>query len=267
MDVKVLGPVSVTQGRRSVMPTAGKPRQVLSLLALNADRLVTVPTLMEEIWGEAPPRSAATTLQTYIMQLRRLIARALAGDPHTQPKDVLVTQPGGYLLQVSPGEVDSFEFGRLAAAGRRAFADGDDAGCSELLGRALALWRGPALVDVSVGRVLELEALGLEEARMAALERRIQADLNLGRHGELIGELRVLAARHPMNEHLHMQLMIALYRSGHAWRALEAFHTLRRALNDELGLEPSIQVHRLQQAILTGDLALELSTGGDRLRA
>ena len=267
MDVKVLGPVTATHGRHSVMPTAGKPRQVLALLALHADRLVTVPALMEEIWGEAPPRSAATTLQTYIMQLRRLIARSLAGDPHTEAKDVLVTRPGGYLLQVAPGEMDAFEFGRLAAAGRRAFADGDDEGCSELLGRALGLWRGPALVDVCVGRVLELEVLELEEARMAALERRIQADLNLGRHAELVGELRVLAARHPMNEHLHMQLMIALCRSGHAWRALEAFHTLRRALNEELGLEPSDRVHRLQQAILNGDLDLELTASGDRQRA
>ena len=103
MDVKVLGPVSVTVRQRSILPTAGKPRQVLTLLVLHADRLVTVPTLMEEVWGESAPRSAATTLQTYILQLRRLIACALDQDPTRQAKDVLVTQPGGYLLEVAPG--------------------------------------------------------------------------------------------------------------------------------------------------------------------
>jgi DNA-binding SARP family transcriptional activator len=267
MDVKVLGPVSVSVRQRSILPTAGKPRQVLTLLVLHADRLVTVPTLMEEVWGEAAPRSAATTLQTYILQLRRLIARALDQDPLRQAKDVLVTQPGGYLLEVAPGEVDATQFGRLAAAGRRAYAEGDAHAASDLLGKALELWRGPALADVSVGRVLELEVLGLEEARMAVLERRIDADLRLGRHAELIGELRVLAAKHPMNENLYMQLMLALYRSGNVWRALEAFHTLRRTLNVELGLEPSVQVRKLQQAMLSGDPALDVVPVGDRLSA
>lgn len=259
MDVKMLGPVSVTQNGHSIVPTACKPRQVLALLAVHADRLVTVRTLMEEIWGESAPRSAATTLQTYILHLRRLLALALEDDPYREAKDVLVTRPGGYLLEVAPGEVDVVEFDALAAAGRRAFSDTDYNGASELLGRALSLWRGPALVDVSSGRVLELEVLSLEEARMAVLERRIEADLRLGRHTELISELRVLAARHPMNERIQMQLMLAFYRSGNAWRALEAFHTLRRILNKELGLEPSPQVRQLQQAILRADPTLDLA--------
>jgi DNA-binding SARP family transcriptional activator len=116
------------------------------------------------------------------------------------------------------------------------------------------------LLDVRAGRVLELDVLGLEETRMGALERRIEADLRLGRHGALIGELRVLVARYPMHENLCMQLMLAFYRCGSAWRALEAFHQLRNTLNRELGLEPSGRVHRLQQAILRSDPALDLES-------
>ncbi|MGH6655853.1 MAG: AfsR/SARP family transcriptional regulator [Actinocrinis sp.] len=260
MDVRVLGPLSVEEQRVSIVPSASKPRQVLALLALRADRVVTVPTLVEELWGAQAPRSAATTLQTYVLQLRRLIGAALAPDPGRTAKDVLVTRHGGYLLEVQPGRIDAEEFGELAAAGRQAYESGDDRAASDLLSRALALWRGSALLDVRVGRVLELDVLGLEEARMGALERRLAADLRLGRHSALIGELRVLVARYPMHENLCMQLMLAFYRSGNSWRALEAFHALRNALNCELGLEPSTRVHRLQQAILRGDPGLDLDS-------
>jgi SARP family transcriptional regulator, regulator of embCAB operon len=258
MEVNVLGPLAVEEQGASIVPSARKPRQVLALLALHADKVVTVPMLMEEIWGDDVPRSAATTLQTYILQLRRLISAALAGDPGRQAKDVLVTQHGGYLLEVRPGRNDAEEFHRLAAAGRHAFDAGQDRRASELLGRGLDLWRGPALVDVPVGRVAELEVLGLEETRRGVLERRIEADLRLGRHRELLGELRVLTTRFPLDENLCMQQMLALYRSGNAWRALEAFHALRRTLNRDLGLEPSMRVQRLQQAILRGDPGLDL---------
>ncbi|HEY3867457.1 MAG TPA: AfsR/SARP family transcriptional regulator [Actinocrinis sp.] len=257
MEVNLLGPLVVEEQSMSIVPTARKPRQVLALLALNADRIVTVPTLMEEIWGDAIPRSAATTLQTYILQLRRMIAAALCVDPEREAKDVLVTKYGGYMLQVRPGRSDAEEFTRLAAAGRTAAEAGDDEGASDLLTRGLNLWRGAALVDVWTGRVLELEVLALEEARMSALERRIEADLRLGRHSELLGELRVLAAQHPMHENLCVQLMLALYRSGHVGRALESFQALRRTLADELGIEPSARVQRVQHAILCADPSLD----------
>lgn len=253
MDVKVLGPLTAYERGVSVVPTAAKPRQILALLALQADRVVTVPTLMEEIWGEAVPRSAATTLQTYILQLRRRIATALDGDPTREAKDVLVTQHGGYMLQIQPGQLDVQEFEQLAESGRDACEAGDDRAASTLLRRALSLWQGPALVDVRVGPVLELEVLRMEEDRMACLERRIGADLRLGRHTELVPELRVLTARNPMHENFCAQLMIALHRSGNAWRALEAYRRLRAALVDELGLEPSAKLQQLQQAIIAGD--------------
>ncbi|WP_156724683.1 AfsR/SARP family transcriptional regulator [Streptomyces apocyni] len=258
MEIKILGPLAARENGVSVLPTAAKPRQILALLALQADHVVTVPTLMDEIWGEKIPRSAATTLQTYILQLRRKIAAALDGDPGREAKDVLITQHGGYLLQVQPGQVDVQEFEQLAASGRHAHEAGDHRVASELLGKALGMWDGRALVDVRVGSVLELEVLRLEEDRMASLELRIDSDLKLGRHAELVPELRVLSARHPMHENFCAQLMTALHRSGSAWRALEAFQRLRGSLVDELGLEPSPRLQQLHQAVLSADPGLDL---------
>lgn len=256
MEIKVLGALAVHERGISVVPSAAKPRQLLALLAFHTERVVTVPTLMEEIWGEDIPRSAATTLQTYILQLRRKISAALDGDPMIDAKDVLVTQFGGYLLQVAPGQVDAHEFERLAGHGRAAYGVGDYRAASDLLGRALALWQGPALVDVRAGSVLELEVLRLNEERTTALERRIEADLQLGRHAEVIPELRVLAARHPLHEGFCGQLMRALHRAGGSWRALEAYQRLRGSLVRELGLEPSAPLQQLHQAVLSGDLDL-----------
>ena len=157
-----------------------------------------------------------------------------------------MTQFGGYLLQVQPGQIDVQEFEQLVADGRIGLRRrATTAPPSDLLGRALALWQGPALVDVRTGSMLELEVLRLEENRMAALERRIDADLRLGRHAEVVPELRVLAARHPMHERFCAQLMLALHRSGGSWRALEAYQRLRGVLVAELGLEPSASLRQL----------------------
>ncbi|MCC2274755.1 AfsR/SARP family transcriptional regulator [Streptomyces sp. ET3-23] len=266
MEIAVLGPLTASQSHTSIVPTAGKPRQILALLALHAGRMVTVPTLMEEIWGEDMPRSASTTLQTYILQLRRKIATALSADAARQDgggqreaKDVLTTWYGGYRLDVPAGSVDVQDFERLAAQGRTAHELGDHRAASDLLGRALEMWRGPALVDVRVGPVLELEVLRLEELRTSTLERRIDADLRLGRHAELLGELHVLTKRHPMHEGFCGQLMLAYYRAGSAWRALDAYQRLRGTLVEELGIEPSPRTQQLQHAILAGEPWLDLS--------
>ncbi|GAB3967394.1 AfsR/SARP family transcriptional regulator [Streptomyces sparsus] len=258
MEIQVLGPLSAHERGVSLVPSAAKPRQILALLALQADHVVTVPTLMEELWGENVPRSAATTLQTYILQLRRKIAIALDGDPTRDAKEVLVTQHGGYLLQVQPGQIDVQEFEQLALSGRDAYEAGDYRVASQLLGSALSMWQGPALVDVRIGSVLELEVLRMTEDRMAALERRIEADLRLGRHSQVVPELRVLVARHPMHENFCAQLMVAMHRSGAAWRALEAYQRLRGTLVDELGLEPSPRLQQLHHAVLSSDPALDL---------
>ncbi|MGC0380111.1 AfsR/SARP family transcriptional regulator [Streptomyces sp. SAI-129] len=261
MEIKVLGPLTAEERGISVVPSAAKPRQILAVLAFQAGRVVTVSTLMEEIWGEAVPRSAATTLQTYILQLRRKIAAALPEHAERGAKDVLVTRHGGYLLDMPPGQVDAQEYEQCASAGRAAFDARDDAAASELLSTALGMWRGPALVDVRVGRVLELEVLRIDQDRLAVLERRIAADLRLARHSELVPELTVLTARYPMHENFCALLMLAAYRSGNAWRALQAFQQLRTTLIEELGLEPSPRLQRLHQSVLAGDPALDLEAG------
>jgi SARP family transcriptional regulator, regulator of embCAB operon len=255
MSIELLGPLSVRVNRVPIMPDAAKPRQVLALLALNAGRVVTVSTMAEELWGDRPPPSAPTTLQTYILGLRKGMAGALG--PGRDPKQVLRTRHDGYLLEPQASHSDVEEFGHLARAGRAAAEDGDYRVAADLLGDALALWRGPALVDVRLGRVLELEAMALEETRLAVLGRRIDADLTLGRHADILGELSALVARHPMNEQFFAQLITAHYRAGHIARALEAFQRLRSSLIDELGVEPSARLQQLQQAVLSRDPSLD----------
>lgn len=253
--IELLGPLSVHVNHIPVMPGAAKPRQVLALLALNAGRVVTVSTLIEELWAEEPPPSALTTLQTYILESRRRMAAAMGqGD---DPKRLLRTRHNGYLLDLQAGAIDVNEFDRLARAGRSAAERGDDRAAADLLGRALGLWRGSALVDVRKGPVLELEAMALEETRLAVLSRRIESDLALGHHADILGELTALAARHPLNENISALLITALYRTGHTARALEVFHRLRRSLVDQLGIEPSAQLQRLQHAVLSRDPSLD----------
>lgn len=256
LRIEVLGPLSISEHGMSIVPTAGKPRQLLALFALRAGRIVTVPTLIEELWGEHAPRSAATTMQTYILQLRRKINDALLAG--TDAKDVLATCFGGYRLSAASYPSDADRFGQLVAGGTAALESADARRASADLTRALALWQGPALVDVPVGRVLSMEVLALEEARSRALELRIEADLLLGRHTALVGELRVLTAQHPLHEGHCAQLMLALYRSGHPWRALEVFQQLRTGLTQELGVEPSPRIQRLHRQILAGEPSLEL---------
>jgi DNA-binding SARP family transcriptional activator len=253
LSVGLLGPLSATLNGIQVTPSAPKQRQVLALLALNAGRVVTVPTLIEELWGDRPPRSYATTLQTYIFQLRNGLEAAAPGGPAA--RGMLSTRHAGYQLEHVHTDVE--DFSALAQAGRMAAEEGDHHVASERLSGALGIWRGPALVDVRMGRVLELEAASLKETQMGVLNRRINADLALGRHDDMLGELTLAVARNPMNEIFCGFMMIALYRSGHVARSLEAFHRLRSVLQDELGVEPCPRVQRLQAAILSGDPALE----------
>ncbi|MEV0125753.1 AfsR/SARP family transcriptional regulator [Streptomyces sp. NPDC050703] len=255
MDIQVLGGFSVRLNGVPVVPTAPKPRQVLALLALNADRAVPLRTLTEELWGTEPPRSARATLQTYILQLRELIGEALAREAPERPggrtgKDVLVTSPGGYRLETGGGTRDFGEFERLSNEGYRAMDNEDYTGAARALRDALALWQGPALADVNAGIHLDMEARRLEEARLCALDQRIEADLGLGRHRELLSELTVLVERHSMHESLHSQFMLALYRSGRGGEALHVYQRLRGTLVRNLGLEPSAPVRRLQRSIL-----------------
>ena len=253
MEVKVLGPLEARVNGRSVVPTAAKPRRILALLALEAGQMVTVPTLVEELWGNRPPRSALTTLQTYVLQLRRQLDAAAPG-VSSVAKDLLRTRPGGYLLEVD--SLDVHEYERLAADGSAAAERGDNANAARLLRAALAVWRGPALVDVQPSTRLSMEILRLEESRLGVRELCIEAELAMGRHYSLLGELAKLNATDPMHENLCAQFMIALYRSGQQWRALDTYQRLRSVLVAELGVEPSARLQQLQQAILRSDPAL-----------
>ncbi|WP_330335565.1 AfsR/SARP family transcriptional regulator (plasmid) [Streptomyces sp. NBC_00536] len=275
MKFRVLGPLSAEVNGGSIVPTARKPRQILTLLALYPGRVMPVPTLMEEIWGTDLPQSALTTLQTYILQLRRRLGTAMGpggvgGGPGGVDgagggaKDILATRHGGYLLQIPPECVDVFEYENLVAGGHAAFEAGDDESAAAQLRKALALWQGPALVDVRVGPILEIEVMRLEESRLVTMERRIDVDLRLGRHGELLAELAEMIARHPQHEGLHSQAMVALYRSGRQASALDVYRRLRTRLIEDLGVEPSPQLQRLHQAMLTVDPALDVAAGPKR---
>ncbi|WP_327309937.1 AfsR/SARP family transcriptional regulator (plasmid) [Streptomyces sp. NBC_01298] len=264
MEIQLLGPLCAAVNGGSILPTAGKPRKLFALLALYPGRIVPVSTLMEEIWGTEPPPSAMTTLQTYVMQLRRCLGTAMGPDAPGAAKNVLATRHGGYMLQVPPESVDVHPYERLVVEGREAFERGEDERAARLFRQALALWQGPALVDIRLGPILEIEVMRLEESRLVTIERRIDADLRLSRHTELVVELADLIARHPQHEGLHAQAMLAMYRSGRQASALDVYRKLRERLVEELGVDPSPQLQRLHQAMLAVDPELQVAAGPRR---
>ncbi|MFI0241869.1 BTAD domain-containing putative transcriptional regulator [Streptomyces sp. NPDC016845] len=254
MESNIFGALAVRENGVSITPTAPKPRQVLALLVLNADRFVPAETLVEELWGQHPPYSARPTLQTYVLQLRELITAALRldppGAPHRTAKDVLLTLPGGYLLKADGGVHAVQEFQRLLGTGHRAMDADDHMAAQRLLSEALALWTGPPLPEITPGEHLGRLITKLEEDRLCALDRRVDVDLRLGRHRELLGELSVLVSRYPQHESLCGQYMLALHRSGRTSEALDAYRRLRTTLISALGIEPSPDLAKLQQDIL-----------------
>jgi DNA-binding SARP family transcriptional activator len=270
VDIDLLGPLAARQDGVSVTPTAAKPRKLLAMLAMNAGRTVPRRTLFEELWGDACPRYAHNSLQTYILQLRNLIKAApdhRHGRDRCDAKRIVVTCQGGYLLDPMGGRIDVREFDRFAAAGHRAHALGDFEAASRRFTEAMAVWRGPAFVDVQVGDVLEAEAHRLQEAWLSVLDRRIDADLRLGQHHELLGELAGMVSKHRTHEGMHAHFMVALYRSGRRCEAIDVYRRLRTLLVDQLGMEPSIRLQRLQQAILQSDSWLVEHTGEPALVA
>ncbi|MFC4497977.1 MULTISPECIES: AfsR/SARP family transcriptional regulator [Streptomyces] len=243
-----------------MLPSASKPRQVLALLSLHPRRVVQTEVLIEELWGAAPPRSVLTTLQTYVLHLRRKLSEVLPlGGPPA--KDVLVTSKGGYLLTIDRTDTEVGRFDDFFVRGQRAFRAGDCVAAAQLLRQALSLWRGPVVADARHGRTLEIESVRLEADHLSARELRISAELRLGGHLALLGELTALAGAYPLHERLHGQLMLALHRAGRTADALEAFHRLRRTLIHELGLEPARNIQQLHQAMLSPDTA-PIAQGG-----
>jgi YVTN family beta-propeller protein len=246
LDFRILGPFEVVEGRRVVVLGGPRQRALLAVLVLRRGEVVSSDRLIDQLWGERPPATAAKTLQGYVSHLRKALGN-----------EVLLTRGGGYVLAAEPGQVDAVRFEALVTEARHALVNGDAAGARELLGSALELWRGEALADLAYEPFAQAEIARLEGARFGALEDRIEADLIGGHHRGLVGELESLVALRPHRERLRGQLMLALYRSGRQAEALEVYRRGRQALDDELGLEPGPELRALEQRILNHDAALD----------
>jgi DNA-binding SARP family transcriptional activator len=245
LRIKVLGPLEIHVGGERRTLTAPMARRAMAVLLLDANHLVSTQALVEELWDEEPPRLARKTVQTYIYQLRQ----ALKGSTDAAGER-LETGPGGYRLTARPGELDLWEFEQRAGRARAALASGAAEDAARLLREGLALWRGEPFAGLEAGPLLTARIAQIGEARLSALELRIEADLQLGRHQALVAELRRLTVDHPLDERFTAQLMIAAHRSGQRSTALDAYLRLRHRLVDDLGIEPSERVRQLQQDIL-----------------
>ncbi|MGZ4618986.1 MAG: AfsR/SARP family transcriptional regulator [Frankiaceae bacterium] len=253
MEVRVLGPVELTMAGRPRQLGGTKQRAVLAMLALHVNKLVSVDHLVDGLWGQAPPESAVNAVQVYISRLRK----ALRGEQPDSRAAPLRRRSPGYLLELEAEQVDLYRFERLAGEGARAVGTDPERAAGSLRA-ALGLWRGPPLAEFGDEPFAPPEASRLEEKRLAALEARIEADLAVGRHAELVGELRGLVLQHPLRERLHQQLLLSLYRSGRQGEALAAFRQTRQILAEELGVDPCRALQELEAAILAQDRRLDL---------
>jgi predicted ATPase/DNA-binding SARP family transcriptional activator len=233
-----------------------KQRSLLALLLLNRNTVVSTDRLLEEVWRDSAPQEAGRSLQVYVSQLRKLLGRS----------GILESRGGGYVLTVADEQLDAARFERLAGEGRRLLSTGDVEDAAERLQDALALWRGPVLADLAYEEFAQPAIVRLEELRLTALEARVEADLMLGRHAELVSELETLVKDEPLRERIRGQLMLALYRSGRQADALAAYQDARSTLLDELGLEPSPELRQLEAAILRQDPALDIEPAELRAR-
>ncbi len=244
----MLGPIEVRAD--GVLTTLGGRRQraVLAVLALHPNQVVSVDRLVEDIWGENPPPTAVHTVQVFVSRLRRALADA---------GDRLITRPPGYVLDLQAGEVDAHRFERFYESARTALAAGNADDALALLRQAEALWRGQPLVDFTYEPFAQATIARLEELGVNVREELIEAHLALGHHDEVVPELEALVREHPFRERPRAQLMLALYRSGRQAQALEAFHQTRRALLEELAVEPGETLRELEKAILRQDPSLQ----------
>ena len=239
-EVRLLGPVQVVRAGREVRLGGPRPRAVLALLVLEAGRVVPAGRLVEEVWRGSPPPGAAKTLRSYVSRLRALL----------DPDATLAARGGGYVLGLDPDLVDAVRFEQLVGAGQAVLSGGEAAAAAGRFRQALGLWRGAALADVCEVEPLAREAARLEELRLAAVEGRIEADIALGLHAEVTGELEGLVAEYPLRERLWRLLVLALYRAERQADALAAYRRARDMLAAELGLEPGEELRRLEQAVL-----------------
>ncbi|MGX2995733.1 AfsR/SARP family transcriptional regulator [Streptomyces sp. JNUCC 64] len=250
LQFRVLGPLEIRLGEeRMSVPRGPKVRQLLSLMILQPGAVVPHGLLVDELWGKNPPKTALSTVRTHVYHLRKMLDEAMGGDA---PANLIDTWSAAYMLRACPEQVDAELFLQLARKGDSLLRGGHVDEASRVLSQALDLWGGGVLADVGCGPVLTQHVQHLQEMYMRVLQQRIETDMRLGRHGGLAAELRSLVARHPLNEWLHGQLITALYRSGRRGEALNAYQELRGILQEELGLDPSVSLQKMQQVILSG---------------
>lgn len=251
MEYRILGPLEVCEGDRSLPLGGAKERAVLAVLLLHPDEVVSVDRLIDDLWGEGPPAGAVNTVQTYVSRLRKVL--------HADGRSALLTRSPGYVLRVEPTELDAHRFARLAEQGRESLAGGAFEIAAQELRGALELWRGPPLADFTFEPFAQSEIIRLQEARLAVIEDRVEVDLELGRHRDIVGELKSLVGEHPLRERLQAQLMLALYRCGRQVEALDGYAEARRLLVEELGTEPGPMLESLHRQVLRHDPALKPS--------
>ncbi len=252
MNFRILGPLEVEDGRRSIELGGARQRALLAILLLRRNEVVTADRLIEELYDGRPPPTAAKSLQAHISRLRSAL----------RPENRLHTRGGGYVLEVATDELDADRAARLLADGRNARGAGDHEAAATSLDSALELWRGRPLADLAYDGFAQDEIARLDELRLECLEERLDADLDRGRHAEAAGELERLVADYPLRERLRGQLMLSLYRCGRQAEALAAYQDGRRVLLDELGLEPGRSLQDLERAILNHDRLLDAPDSG-----
>ena len=254
MEFRILGPLEVLDEGHRVALGGSKQRALLALLLLNRGETLGTERLIDDLWGERPPATAAKSVQVHISRLRKALAPA--------GSELIVTREYGYELAIDRELVDAERFERLMGEGRDELAVGHAENAAAALEEALSLWRGRPLDDLAYERFAQGEIARLEQLRLAALEQLIEAKLALGRHAELVAQLETLVAEHPYRERLWGQLMLALYRCERQADALQAYQDARRTLVEELGIEPGEHLRELERAILAQDPALGLRAGG-----
>ena len=248
LEFCLLGPVVVRCDGVALPVPRGRQRAVLAVLLLNAGRVVSVGEIAETLWGPAPLPSASATIRNYVKRLRRVLGDA--------DQARIVTRSPGYVIRVDSGELDVARFELLLEGARNAARGGSWQAAADQARAALALWRGEPLADVESEALALREVPRLAELRLQAAELRVDAELRLGRHGVVIAELERMAAAHPLREHLHALLMLALYRDGRRAEALAAYQHARRVVVDELGAEPGAELRELHRQILTNSPVL-----------
>ncbi len=254
VELRVLGPIELAAGSRLIDLGTRMHRAVLSILVMEADRVVSLDRLIDNLWGDDPPQTATKALQVYISGLRKALD---PNRPPGVPSGILVTQPPGYVLRVPPGVIDANRFEMLADEGQALLAAGrPDAAC-DALDRSLRLWRGPAYEDVAFESFLQTEIARLNELRAGAAEARVEAVLALGRHAEAVVDVDRMVVEEPLRERRWELLALALYRGGRQGDALRVLNRARRTLGEELGLEPGPDLRRLERDILAQSPALD----------